>query len=143
MCMFKKIILACGILSCGYSGLTHADDMQKFYDDGYDLMLEFRKCSTIKNQLGVETLNCINKSEKAIQAKIKAFEVKHKISIQKLSDDTNILIDKNDFVNSQKQNCQKLYPAPLQPAFKNQIKSCQVQVDLNRYMYVANTVLGN
>lgn len=141
--MKKKSLLLYSALLFGCSGLSHADDVQKFYDDGYDLMVEFRKCSTIANQLGAEASSCLNKAESLIQSHLKSFEAKHKVAINRLSSPSNILTDKAEFVKTQKDNCQKLYPAPLQPTFKNLIKSCQVQVDLNRYMYMSNMVLGH
>lgn len=139
----KKYLLMCGALYIGCSPISHADDVQKFYDDGYELMVEFRKCSTIKNQLGAETSACLNKAEKSIGSKIREFESKHKIEIQQRNRPFNGLIDTAGFVQSQKNNCKNLYPNPLQPVFKNLIKSCQVQVDLNRYMYLSNAILGD
>lgn len=140
--VLRKSLIILGLISTGICVTAHADDTQQFYNDGYDLMLEFRKCSTIKNQLGSETTACLNKAELSISSKLKAFELKHKVAIVKLSNPTNNLGNASEFINSQKQNCKNLYPSPLQSSFKNQIKSCQVQVDLNRYMYVANSVLG-
>lgn len=126
----------------GSSATTHADDTQQFYNDGYSLMQEFRKCSTINNQLGSEVASCLSKAESSIKLQLNSFEAKHKIAIKERSRYANNLVDTTGFIASQKQNCRNLYPAPLQVTFKNQIKSCQVQVDLNRYMYVANSILG-
>lgn len=140
--MLKKYILFAGILLSGYSTIASADDIQKFYDDGYDLMLEFRKCSVITNQLSNENSACLAKAEISIKNKLKSFEITHKVDIEKANNSSNNLKDDLGFVQTQKNNCVALYPSPLRSIFKNQIKSCQIQVDLNRYLYVANTILG-
>lgn len=131
-----------GVVLVGVSCFAHADQYQEFYDDGYEAISEFRKCSTITNQLSQENANCLAKSEIRIQAKLKSFELKHKAKIYTYNQPSNNLVDSIGFVQSQKNQCNALYPEPLRGTFKNQIKSCQIQVDLNRFLYVANTVLG-
>lgn len=134
----KKILLGCTLSLVAYN--AQADDMQDLYDNGYTLLTEFRKCSVIPDQFSEKTNLCLNNSAKLIAQKTSQFEQKNKVKILQYANPMNNLIDRQNFVLTQKNNCAKIYPEPLQKHFRNQIKSCQVQVDLNRYFYITNTL---
>lgn len=132
------LVTALGVLSHN----AQADEMQNLYDDGSTLLTEFRKCSVIPNQFSEQTSACLSNSEKLINQKTRQFEQKYKVKILQHSNPANHLVDRMNFVQTQKNNCTKIYPEALRKHFKNQIKSCQVQVDLNRYFYITNTVFS-
>lgn len=134
----KKALLGCALSLVAYH--AQADAMQKLYDDGYKLLTEFRKCSVIPDQFSEKTSACLSSANALIAAKTHQFEQKNKIKIMQYANPANNLIDRNNFVMTQQLNCTKIYPVALQKHFSNQIKSCQVQVALNRYFYVTNTV---
>lgn len=132
------MLLGCTLSLIAYN--AQADDMQKLYDDGEKLLTEFRKCSVIPDQFSKKTSDCLGHARDLITAKTNEFEQKNKIKIMQYANPVNNLIDRKNFVETQQLNCTKIYPVALQKHFSNQIISCQVQVDLNRYFYVTNTL---
>lgn len=133
----KWVILGVGMFSAG----AHADMMQQYYDEGEVLISKFRSCSTIPNQTSAEVGRCLDQSSALISKKTAELKARHKTTISRPDIKS---VDFNDKLNQAakfKQSCTELYPAPLRQHFKNQIKSCQVQIDLNRYFYIYDYVV--
>lgn len=125
-----------GFLMCLACGVVSASDMQKYYDRNEGLLTQVRECSIILNQTSLETGQCLDRNIALIAKKTNELKREFKAEIESLDSSSLDLLDKANEGVKHKKSCQNLYPPPLQKHFINQIKSCQMQIDLHRYFYI-------
>lgn len=136
----KKIT---GVMLLGLSiTVAHADDLQQYYDNGRSLISKFRSCSAIPNQTSPEVTRCLDSSSALISKKTSELKSRYAKTINRADLKQLDLMDTANQAAKYKQACTQLYPEPLRQHFKNQIKSCQIQIDLNRYFYVYDHVMN-
>lgn len=134
-------VVLCGAM-LAFSASAQANDFQKYYDTGAQLITKFRSCSTIPNQVSIEVSRCLDESSSLINKKTNELKQKHAATIKR--DDSAVwdLLDSKNQVGNLKQACAEIYPDALRVHFKNQIRSCQIQLDLNRFFYIYDYVIN-
>lgn len=134
---FTPIIIS---LFCS-SSYANPDPVQQFYHDGEKLISQFRSCSLMTNQFSLDTFKCIENSQKNIQDSTKALMSKHAPLVAKLKNEGVTFSFGTSQESEIKRKCAEIYPTPLKNRFKNQIKSCETQIDLNIYLKTSNDIL--
>lgn len=132
----RYILLILGVVVCSSANANQG--LNKFSYEDYDkkaggMIDQMYKCSLIEDQFGSNYHACLSN----LSTKVKT---EHKDLIN-----NNPLLVKNSvgfgelsyqFDGSLKNtgDCSNLYPVPLRNIFKNQIKQCQVQVEIMLYI---------
>lgn len=141
--MMKRITLkglACGLI-LAFGTTAHADDYQKYYDTGAELFKKVRSCSTLTDQTSAAVTRCLDESSTLIIKKTNDLKLRYAAVIKSIDRPAVDLLDTQNNMGKLKQSCTTLYPEALRGHFKNQIRSCQIHLDLNRFFYLYDHIM--
>lgn len=140
----NAVLLSLATLGCTLSSAAEALDpkLEKEYANyqktGGLLISAFKDCSIKYDQFSSTNYSCLKSTEMKISTEIGNLYQRNKSYYDSDPFLSRLHKDSKGIYIKLKESCENTYPLPLRNHFKNQILSCKVQIDLNKYFLFAN-----
>lgn len=137
-------IISLAVIGCSLSSAAAKIDphLEQEYGNyqktGGLLISSFKDCSIKYGQFSSANYSCLKSTEMKALTEISSLYQRNKAFYESDPFLSNLYKDSKGTYIKLKESCENTYPSPLRNHFKNQILSCKVQVDLNKYFLFAN-----
>lgn len=113
-------------------------EYESYTINGGKLIADFKDCSIKYDQFSIANYTCLKSVEFSILKNIDTLYSRNKSLYEADPFLSNLYADKRNNYAKLKNACERTFPEPLRKHFNNQILSCKIQIDLNKYFLFAN-----